>query len=167
MKGYTENPFQPDSANETAPTNLILELSRQLRVWREHLPSSLDWNDDEPEYGSWEETTMAERQSTFPDAPPLRNIKAVLNASLQTRYKYAQYLLWRPYVYKVLHFPSVVTEEDLHGCREMFKVSLSGSQVRQHLVKSPFRIGVLAMALDLPYIPRPETSRSTHLRVQP
>jgi hypothetical protein len=49
----------------------------------------------------------------------------VLHASLRTRYKYAQYLLWRPYVYKVLHFPSSSTNVDLQGCVEAFKVTFT------------------------------------------
>jgi hypothetical protein len=97
---------------------LILELSRQLHAWREHLPTPLTWNDEAPE------------PNPFTDAPEGFDCKTVLIASLRTRYKYAQYLLWRPRLYKVLHFPNFITDEDLQGCMEAFKVSFSHLKYR-------------------------------------
>lgn len=42
---------------------------------------------------------------------------SVLNSTLQTRYKFATYLIYRPYIYKALHEPDTVTTEDLQGCK--------------------------------------------------
>jgi len=72
---------------------------------------------------AWQLTVLREQVS-----PTLQDAKIILTASLRTRYKYAQYLIWRPYIYKVLHFPDTGAEEDLQGCREAFKVSISGSR---------------------------------------
>lgn len=121
-ENYTENPFLPDAANEIAPTKLISELSRQLQAWRQHLPTALNWNDDDLQHGAEQATAPTPWQHEGPAAFSLVDSKTVLNASLRTRYKYAQYLMWRPYICKVLHFPNAITEEDIQGCREAFKV---------------------------------------------
>lgn len=123
-----ENSFVPDAANETPPTKLISELWRQLQAWRQHLPPALNWNDDDLRRDTEPATTPTAWQHAVPDEPAEFNLldsRTVLNASLQTRYKYAQYLMWRPYIYKVLHFPNLITEEDIQGCKEAFKVSVS------------------------------------------
>jgi hypothetical protein len=124
------NPYQADGFNEFPPRTLILELARQLYAWREHLPTALNWNDENPDIGievpttpgAWQQTVLGE-----PSGPTLLDTKVVLHASLRTRYKYAQYLIWRPYIYKMLHFSNLSTDEDLHGCGEAIKVCSSTS----------------------------------------
>lgn len=68
--------------------------------------------------GDWQRTVLGERITVT-----VFHTRMIMNASLRTRYKYAQYLLWRPYVYKVLHFPNSSTDEDIQGCIEAFKVA--------------------------------------------
>ena len=135
-ESYAENPFLPDAANETPPTKLISELSRQLQAWRQHLPPALNWDDDDLQHGAERATSPTAWQPTGLEEPAEFNLldsKTVLNASLRTRYTYAQYLMWRPYIYKALHFPNAITEEDLQGCREAFKVSVLWFPIPWHM----------------------------------
>jgi hypothetical protein len=121
-----ENPYQPDSVIDNPPTKLIIELSRQLNAWREHLPPALNWKDeDEPDFTAHPIRAAAWQLAMLRDqsVPAVLDNSVVLNASLRTRYKYAQYLILRPYIYRVLHFPNASTEEDIQGCREAFKVN--------------------------------------------
>jgi hypothetical protein len=50
--------------------------------------------------------------------------KVIVDASLRTRYKYAQYLIWRVYIFRALHYRNggELAPGDLEGCREAFKV---------------------------------------------
>jgi hypothetical protein len=92
----------------------------------------LNWNDENPNVGietrnksgAWQQTVLGDRLTS-----PILDMKMILHASLQTRYKYALYLLWRPYLYKVLHFPDSSTNEDLQGCIEAIKVTFIHSSI--------------------------------------
>ena len=44
-------------------------------------------------------------------------------ALLRTRYYYAKYIIYRPYVYKALHFPDQMQQEDAEGVAECLRVS--------------------------------------------
>jgi hypothetical protein len=48
-------------------------------------------------------------------------------ALLRTRYYYAKYMVYRPFVYKALHFPEQMTEEDAEGVAECLRVRLCAS----------------------------------------
>jgi hypothetical protein len=92
----------------------------------------LNWNDENPNVGietrntsgAWQQTVLGDQLMS-----PILDMKMVLHASLRTRYKYALYLLWRPYLYKVLHFPDSSTNEDLQCCIEAFKVMITHSNM--------------------------------------
>jgi hypothetical protein len=141
-----------------------LELSRQLNAWREHLPPSLNWNDDMERDIATHPTTAAAPQLTMlrdQSAPAVLDNSVVLNASLRTRYKYAQYLIWRPYIYRVLHLPNSSTDEDIQGCTMAFKVSPTPHEWCSH---GPLNlIGLLAVASHISRFPRPATPHSPHL----
>ena len=47
-------------------------------------------------------------------------------AVLRTRYYYAKYVVYRPFVYKALHFPEQMTQEDAQGVAECLRVSEKG-----------------------------------------
>ena len=47
-------------------------------------------------------------------------------AVLRTRYYYAKYVVYRPFVYKALHFPEQMTQEDAQGVAECLRVSENG-----------------------------------------
>jgi hypothetical protein len=43
-------------------------------------------------------------------------------ALLRTRYYQAKYMIYRPFVYKALHFPEQMTQEDAEGAAECLRV---------------------------------------------
>ncbi|RDW79832.1 hypothetical protein BP6252_04470 [Coleophoma cylindrospora] len=79
---------------------VIEELSTQLENWRLHLPALITFTEDDL-YDS-KEILAASRT---PIAISKMDIRAMLQATLRTRYKYAQYIIWRPYIYQILHAP--------------------------------------------------------------
>ncbi len=40
----------------------------------------------------------------------------VVNAQLRTRFYYARFMMYRPFVYKALHFPELMTADDASCC---------------------------------------------------
>lgn len=44
-------------------------------------------------------------------------------ALLRTRFYYAKYMIYRPFVYKALHFPEQMTQEDAQGAAECLMVT--------------------------------------------
>jgi hypothetical protein len=46
-------------------------------------------------------------------------------ALLRTRYYYAKYMVYRPFVYKALHFPEQMTQEDAEGVAECLRVGIA------------------------------------------
>jgi hypothetical protein len=44
-------------------------------------------------------------------------------ALLRTRYYQAKYMVYRPFVYKALHFPEQMTQEDAEGVRRVLTSS--------------------------------------------
>jgi hypothetical protein len=85
------------------------------------LPHDLQWPKDNP--------------SGVPPSPPFVtdlekepihylytfDIQAAL---LRTRYYYAKYRLYRPFVYKTLHLPEQMTQEDAEGVADCLRVHL-------------------------------------------
>lgn len=51
------------------------------------------------------------------------DIKAILNASLRTRYQYASYIIWRPWICKVLHSVEEPTRLEIDSCKNALEVS--------------------------------------------
>ncbi|KAK3498664.1 hypothetical protein B0T13DRAFT_272890 [Neurospora crassa] len=80
------------------------------------------------------------------DAPPIRYPYAhdVQVALLRSRYYYAKYLIHRPFLYKALHHPDAMMQEDAIGAAECLKASLkwpiamSPSSLQKRLVPCPF-----------------------------
>ncbi|KAH8817439.1 hypothetical protein F5884DRAFT_853856 [Xylogone sp. PMI_703] len=108
------NPFETESTFTDA---LVQELFTQLQRWRNHLPLPLQWT----------HATALEVSPELDDPAMIIlksdgiiycmiNVDLILTASLQTRYKYTEYLIWRPYIYKALHSEALVTDQDLRGC---------------------------------------------------
>jgi hypothetical protein len=100
------------------PEVIITELSNQLRAWRDHLPPALSWHDDSV-IGNMSQDAESEGIELRHGGLPYKMLDPVLllNSSLQTRYKFTMYLIYRPYIYKALHKPEAVTAEDLEGCK--------------------------------------------------
>lgn len=80
------------------------------------------------------------------DAPPARYPYAhdVQVALLRSRYYYAKYLIHRPFLYKALHHPDAMTQDDAIGAAECLKASLkwpiamSPTCLHKRLVPCPF-----------------------------
>ncbi|EKG18335.1 hypothetical protein MPH_04417 [Macrophomina phaseolina MS6] len=100
------------------PTHVIRELSRQLESWRSMLPQSLQWADDPSEsrfHYSYIDSTKTTRLFT-PDVSRIPvdqpNALDLVTAQLRSRYYYTRFIMYRPFVYKVLHWPELTTDED-------------------------------------------------------
>ncbi|KAL1649935.1 hypothetical protein SLS58_001311 [Diplodia intermedia] len=100
------------------PTHVIRELSRQLESWRSMLPPPLQWTDEPPEarfqyiHPDSPETvrSFAPGSTSIPSESP--NALDLATAHLRSRYYYARFILYRPFVFKVLHWPAQTTDED-------------------------------------------------------
>lgn len=127
--------------------NTLKQLSAQLTQWRGMLPRDLQWAEDDPaafpspqtgNSGGFSQTVdpnlSASRQS-LPNSPlfstdlssePIqyRFVYDVQVAILRTRYYYAKYMVYRPFVFKALHFPELMTQEDAQGVAECLRVRL-------------------------------------------
>lgn len=110
--------------------------------WRGMLPQELQWPEEDPASFPVPQTQNLGgfSQSIDPNlspqahGPPL--FTADLNsdpvhypyvydiqvALLRTRYYYAKYAVYRPFVYKALHFPEQMTQEDAEGVAECLRV---------------------------------------------
>lgn len=109
------------------PMALVHELERQLGCWRTMLPAFLQWDDDSfchlpsismpkdgrtlPVFGVHEDTLTSEYAHNYD----------IVTAQLRTRFYYAQFMIYRPFVYKALHFPDSMTAEDCRYCVRAIK----------------------------------------------
>jgi len=93
------------------------------------LPSIIAWEDDQS-IEAMEDTSVS--YFTYPafqqagedgQATGIVDFKNVLSASLRTRYKYAEYLIWRPYIFRALHSPGDLSDHDYECCSKALKVS--------------------------------------------
>lgn len=118
--------FQQSAEGIHSRKSVMQELSAQLQNWRIHLPPAIAWDED-----SQEDVTMFDpdrdiyREAITPIDPAITGMidsKAILNAALRTRYKYAQYIIWRPYIYQILHFPLDSAQHEYECCRRALKV---------------------------------------------
>jgi hypothetical protein len=116
------------------PFHVIKELEQQLESWRNTLPDRLQWSDnhrDDSDYPSGYSLGSVPHESQFP-VPPGGNTSqymsksavAMSTAQLRSRYYYSKFMLYRPYVYKVLHFPDQLSEEDEHYASVCLQASL-------------------------------------------
>ena len=148
----TSNTDTPATSNDDfgGPTaNSLKQLASELTQWRDMLPRELQWDEDDPasfptpqqpttmgSYGQSLDSTLLprQRQSGSPlgplftsdlDSEPGQYPYAydVQVALLRTRYYCAKYMAYRPFVYKALHFPEQMTQEDAEGVAECLRVS--------------------------------------------
>ncbi|OJD32009.1 c6 finger domain protein [Diplodia corticola] len=100
------------------PTHVIRELSRQLESWRSTLPPPLQWADQPPEsrfqYFPPGSPKIGRCFTPNGNQTPLESPDTLdlVVAHLRSRYYYARFILYRPFVYKVLHWPGLTTNED-------------------------------------------------------
>lgn len=111
-----------------AQTAVIQELSTQLENWRLHLPPLISFSEDDLYDG---EQLIAEVLTPVdPVAMGRLNMKTVLRATLLTRYKYAQYIIWRPYIYQILHVQIDPSFHSIESSLKALKVSLGTPRAR-------------------------------------
>ncbi|KAL3422158.1 hypothetical protein PVAG01_06314 [Phlyctema vagabunda] len=117
--------FLDDEPESQSRDYIMQELSAQLDAWRSHLPAIIAWEEDRDEDVEMADTDMhIHREATTPVDPASTgkiDFKSILSSSLRTRYKYAKFIIWRPYVYQVLHFPSNATEHSYVCCQKAIK----------------------------------------------
>lgn len=120
------NPFScglgPSNLYGGPPLALVHELERQLNSWRAILPPLLQWSDigtvDIPasvlgDRRLKEPLFSAEKDSV--ENTYMYNL-SIITAQLRTRFYYGRFLVYRPFVYKALHFPDQMTADDYHYC---------------------------------------------------
>jgi hypothetical protein len=82
----------------------------------------MQWEDSEPFNFPDDGSTVSQTSSTFGSQTESTKTAGyetnidMLTAQLRTRYYYARYLLYRPYVYKALHHPKQMSTEDGEYC---------------------------------------------------
>ncbi|KAG9232702.1 hypothetical protein BJ875DRAFT_513889 [Amylocarpus encephaloides] len=143
------------------------QLASQLTQWRGMLPRDLQWAEDDPasfltpqpmalgRYNQPLDPNLSSNQghsglplfTTDLDSEPVHYPYAydIQVAWLRTSYYYAKYMVHRPFVYKALHFPEQMTQEDAEGVAEClcsclkWPLTLSPTSHRKRLVPCLFR----------------------------
>jgi hypothetical protein len=76
------------------------------------LPKALRWEDEAR--AVVEDRKMQPVDQEPHEADVFRYARNIQVALLRTRYYYAQYMIYRPLVYKALHYPAHMTAQDVH-----------------------------------------------------
>lgn len=104
------------------PVHVIKELARQLESWRSLLPRPLQWSDDDKfDFPSASPANRRAADTLFhTDQGPVpihhRYNLDIVTGQLRTRFYYARFMIYRPFVYKALHFPELMTADDMTCC---------------------------------------------------
>ncbi|GAM88890.1 hypothetical protein ANO11243_069240 [Dothideomycetidae sp. 11243] len=104
------------------PLHLINELARQLESWRTYLPQVLQWSDnDAHDYPNINPLARHQPGPLFTTEDNgnygfHKHNLDIVTAFLRTKFYYARYLIYRPFIFKALHFPETMTEEDNSYC---------------------------------------------------
>ncbi|KAI7673426.1 hypothetical protein KC319_g5056 [Hortaea werneckii] len=141
-----------DSADDYGgpPVAVIREMVRQLDSWRALLPRPLQWSDnDKFDFPTADPNSRRPNEPLFnfdPGTIPIghRYNLDVVTAQLRTRFYYARFMMYRPFVYKALHFPELMTADDANCCALAIKsaclwpLSLSPPKNKKRLVPHLF-----------------------------
>lgn len=117
----TNNTAESSDEHGGPPTTVINELARQLESWRALLPAALQWSDaDRFAYPS--ANSLYTRRPSMPlftvTKESMRNeqsfsaILDILTAQLRSRYYYARFMIYRPFIFKALHYSELMSPED-------------------------------------------------------
>lgn len=141
----TDTPSSSEEFGGPAASSLK-QLAGQLAQWRGMLPRDLQWAEDDPAGFPSPQPTMGgfnqqldpnlsqqQGQQNTPlfttdlDSEPVQYpyVYDIQVALLRTRYYYAKYMVYRPFVYKALHFPEHMTQEDAEGVAECLRVRVT------------------------------------------
>lgn len=130
-----------DSIGSPSPT-VLKQLASKLEQWRENLPANLQWAEVAPaSFPSPQAKDTDFSQDIDPELSPDETLPPLMFsedldkepahypylydiqvALLRTRYYYAKYTIYRPFVYKALHSPDQITQEDAEGVAECLRV---------------------------------------------
>jgi hypothetical protein len=139
----------PSSSEEpTGPTaNSLKQLAGQLSQWRSMLPRELQWAEDDPAGFPSPQQAGGFIQALDPSLPPQHKgrlfttdldsepfqypyVYDIHVALLRTRYYYAKHMVYRPFVYKALHYPEKMTQDDAEGVAECLRVRITSHTTR-------------------------------------
>ncbi|KAH8676761.1 hypothetical protein BGZ60DRAFT_468641 [Tricladium varicosporioides] len=160
---FTTGSDTPSSDISAGPTaSSLKQLASRLTQWRGMLPRELQWSEEDsaghpaPQQATGSSFGQALDPQLSPQQPhtgrPLFSLD--LNsepihypylydlqvALLRTKYYYARYMIHRPFIYKALHFPEQMTQEDAEGAAECLRsclkwpLTLSPTSRRKRLV---------------------------------
>ena len=146
------NSDTPSGFDEPAgPTpNSLKQLAGQLSQWRGMLPRELQWAEDYPASFPSPQQTGGINQALDPslsqsqekplfttdlDSDPYQYpyVYDIHVALLRTRYYYAKYMVYRPFIYKALHFPDQMTQDDAEGVAECLRVPSEPSPLNRKM----------------------------------
>ena len=157
----------PSTSDEfLGPTaNSLNQLAGQLTQWRGMLPSDLQWPEDDPSSFPSPQSVGGHSQSLYPNlsqqkgkSEPLFStdlgkdptqypyVYDIHVALLRTRYYYAKYMVYRPFIYKALHFPEQMLQDDAEGVAECLRVRIVLSHCLGIIKKLTTQLGMLEMA---------------------
>ena len=125
--------------------HILSQLAAQLEQFRSMLPQELQWIDDDkagfpsPQQSSASSYSQSVDPTLSPSQPShhvtplfttdLNREPTIYNyvydiqvALLRTRYYYVRYMVHRPFIYKALHFPGEMSQQDAEGAAECLKV---------------------------------------------
>ncbi|KAK5127671.1 hypothetical protein LTR08_004352 [Meristemomyces frigidus] len=137
-KNHRPSTFSGDQASSGAdvaddyggpPAAVIREMVRQLDSWRALLPRPLQWNDnDRFDFPAADPTSRRPNEPLFTvDQGPIpighKYNLDVVTAQLRARFYYARFMMYRPFVYKALHFPELMTADDCNCCALAIKAA--------------------------------------------
>ncbi|KAI0017415.1 hypothetical protein F4780DRAFT_755800 [Xylariomycetidae sp. FL0641] len=107
----------------TSAISTTKQLAGQLDQWRGLLPVYMRWDDEHP--GALPTSSLPDYAATIASSGMAFSYAADMQtACLRTRYYYVKYLIYRPYVYKALHHPDRMTNDDAEGVAQCLKASL-------------------------------------------
>jgi hypothetical protein len=127
------------------PSRLVEELCHQLDCWRDTLPQRFQWNDRERfDFEKVDPLTTALHTSFFsplqnPGPGEIDHNVDVADAQLRIRF-----LICRPFIYKALHLPLLMTADDRIKCAFavdaacLWPVCLAPPKNKKHLIPHLF-----------------------------
>jgi hypothetical protein len=113
---------ESEGDHDGPPIAVIHEMIGQLESWRFLLPQPLQWCDNDMlEFPAGDPTGRRPQESLFSRTQGRVLIDGRYNldiaiAQIRTRFYYARFIIYRLFVYKALHSPQHMTEDDTEYC---------------------------------------------------
>ncbi|KAF2497843.1 hypothetical protein BU16DRAFT_326546 [Lophium mytilinum] len=128
----TNSRNEPSDETGSPPTHIINELKTQLDDWRHALPVALQWHDADrfayPNHSGSRGVPGAQQVLFRFDQGSAEswrgNILDIITAQLRSRYYYAEFMVYRAFVFKALHHPNSMTHEDKEMAARCLKSAL-------------------------------------------